>query len=724
MRKPSGVESHGSSVTLRPCSRFRWNWLALVLFAASGMTRALAQQGASPEPKEPNEPAGEMSLFEAEREASVMAATKTLIPVSKAPGAVTVITERDIQLSGARTIGELLRVVAGVDVRWNVMTQLFIIRGFGENPFTSRVLLLIDGIPFNAWEKGGFLEHPGLDFFTPESIKRLEIIRSPQSALYGEDAYWGVINIITLSGKDLRGGDVSAFGGARDSVASIARYGNEFGDKGQALLTAKYWDTIMPRAFWINQDARNQSLNLFGKVNYGDLQLSYFRYQSDQEGFFTPLPAPLPPLASLAHIKQTINIGAAKFEHSFTDNAWSIGADFGYQTRFGHHCTACHGPQTGSANLAEEENHGNQVFGELRLGLHKVSHNNFLLGVSFRRRDVGDHIHELGTPDPNTPIVSSYNRVAVYGQDQISLADDKLNIIGGVRYDGSTDLFDSFVSPRAHFVYSPSKDFVLRGGWSRARRVPNYFELYQDTSFLAAGPLVFATFLPNPTLKPEKIESFELGTELRLARNVSLKVDVFRNRVENFIVIDRPHEFLPLVVFHPVNHPDTARLLGGEAELRAQIGKSLIAFVNYGYLDVKAENGLLSPGGVRLDAPYAPKHKINVGTYFGPYSGVSGSFDLSWRDESFGPTMWYDSRFIVGAATTPNPFPLESETLMNARFNYDLPFNIGGLERPLRLSVYGRNLLDKTTVEYGDFTNINDDRVVGREFFGEVAFRF
>jgi iron complex outermembrane receptor protein len=700
-----------------------WPALAGLFFAGLCAMPAGAQDVPGKTQEEPEE---EVSLFEAEREASVLAATKTEIPVSKAPGSVTVITDREIRLSGARTIGDLLRVVAGVDVRWNVMTQLFIIRGFGENPFTSRVLLLIDGIPFNAWEKGGFPEHPGLDFFTPESIKRLEIIRSPNSALYGEDAYWGVINIVTLSGKDLRGGDVSVFGGTYDSLAAIVRYGNEIGDDGSILATAKFWDTIMPRSFWVEQDARNESLNLFAKATYGGLQVSYFRFQSDQEGWSIPLPPEfgLPPLASTEQIKQTINIAAAKFDQAFNDGAWSLGADFGYQTRNGHHCTSCHGAQTGGTELAEQENHGNQIFGELRFGLHKISHNDLLIGASFRRRDVGNHVHELGTGSPEQEVLSSYDRLAVYGQDRISLAGDKLNLYVGLRYDGETDLFDSFVSPRAHFVYSPSKSFVLRGGWSRARRVPNFYELFQDTSFLAAGPIVFARFGPNPDLEPEEIESFELGGEVRLARNVALKLDLFRSRVEKFITIDRPHEFLPLFVFTPVNHPDTARILGGEIELRGQLGKSFIGFVNYGLLDVEAENGLLSPGGFPLDTPYAPKHKINVGAFFGPYSGVSGSFDLSWRDETFGPIGWYDSRFLVGLAESPDPFPIESHAFINARLNYDLPFDLGGLDRPVRLSVYGRNLLDETPVEYGDFTNAEDDRHSGQEFFGEIAFRF
>lgn len=94
----------------------------------------------------------------------IEAATKTAIKASDAPGAVTVIGLEQIRNSTATSIPELLRVVAGVNVRWNPMMQTITIRGFGQSPFSSRVLLLIDGVPYNSWNKGGFPQQPGLDF--------------------------------------------------------------------------------------------------------------------------------------------------------------------------------------------------------------------------------------------------------------------------------------------------------------------------------------------------------------------------------------------------------------------------------------------------------------------------------------------------------------------------------------------------------------------------------
>ena len=124
---------------------------------------------------------GEVQLFEEdETEIQIKAATKTNIPISKAPGSVTVITNEMIRKSGARTIPEVdsarRPASTSVGTRWCRPSTS---AAFGNNPFSSRVLLMIDGVPFNAGDKGGFPQHPGLDFFVLQNVKRLEIVRGP-----------------------------------------------------------------------------------------------------------------------------------------------------------------------------------------------------------------------------------------------------------------------------------------------------------------------------------------------------------------------------------------------------------------------------------------------------------------------------------------------------------------------------------------------------------------
>src|SRR5258707_6717750 len=179
-----------------------------------------AQQPAPAPPKT----IGEVTLF-GEEQPRIEAATKTEIPISKAPSSVTVITAKQIAESDARTVPDLLRLVAGVNVRWNPMIQTVDIRGFGENPFSSRLLLLIDGSPTNSGDTGGFPLSPSFDYFPIQNIKRIEIVRGPGSSLYGENAFWGVINIVTLSGEDLAGGMTQEYAGSRSTTDANVQYG-------------------------------------------------------------------------------------------------------------------------------------------------------------------------------------------------------------------------------------------------------------------------------------------------------------------------------------------------------------------------------------------------------------------------------------------------------------------------------------------------------------------
>ncbi len=290
---------------------------------------------------------GEVKLFgEDESEIHVKAATKTDIPISKAPGSVTVITHQQIRESGARTIPDVVELVAGLNIRWNPMLQTIDIRGFGSNPFTSRVLLLVDGVPFNSGDKGGFPQQPSLDFFALQNVKRLEMVRGPGSALYGENAYWGVLNIVTLSGEDLEGAEVEVYGGDRETGSGSATYGRKLGESGSVFVSGKYLKTKFPMVFWADdQNSKVEGSDVFLKAGYKGMEASYYRHEDTVDGFSEPIPQPgLPPDAafySADTLRQTVDIFAAKYDYANTGK-WSVGGDFSYSRRFGAHCAGCH----------------------------------------------------------------------------------------------------------------------------------------------------------------------------------------------------------------------------------------------------------------------------------------------------------------------------------------------------------------------------------------------
>jgi len=128
----------------------------------------------------------------------VVTATKTEKKLIDVPASVTVITAKDIEDSGAKTVADVLRTVPGVDVGvYGASSKYFMVnmRGFADC-HGGYVKLLIDGIPAN--DISGYVDQDVL--INLENVERIEVVRGPASALYGDNAMGGVINIITKKG--------------------------------------------------------------------------------------------------------------------------------------------------------------------------------------------------------------------------------------------------------------------------------------------------------------------------------------------------------------------------------------------------------------------------------------------------------------------------------------------------------------------------------------------
>lgn len=669
---------------------------------------------------------GEVTLF-GEEQLKVEAATKTEIPISKAPSAVTVVTAKQIRESGARTVPDLLRLVAGVNVRWNPMVQTVDVRGFGENPFSNRILLLIDGVPYNSGDTGGFPLSPGFDFFPIQNIKRVEVVRGPGSSLYGENAYWGVINIVTLSGEDLAGGEAQLYGGSRSTGSLTAQYGTKF-TNGAILGSLRVLGSQFPMEFWMHQDSKFRAYDVFVKGEYKDFGFSLYRHDDQLDGFHEEFALPGFPsgsaFRSAEDIRQTIDIVTLRYDRAPENAPVTLSGDFSYSHRDGMHCAGCHAAQE-KPEFAERADHGYQAIADFRVGLNLVRNHQFLVGVEGRRLDRGDHQEELA---PSGDAVSGYEKFAVYGQDQVTLIPDRLRAVAGLRYDASTELFDAKTSPRLALVYTPNERLVVRGGYGTAFRFPNFSELYQDSWFLTisndlgiAPPFPLVAFLPNPALRPEEIRTFEIGGEYQLSPNVSAKLDLYRSRVKNFMVIT------PVLAPPPTpaglrfeNHPDDATVSGGEIELRANFARGITGFVNWAHQTTsRSGNGVDSSGQI-LEFPYAPENRVNVGAYAGPFRGVRGALEVAWRGEYVAPQFQY---LVRSNFMDPTVRPFDSYALVNARVSYDLPFGIrgGAADRPIRLTLFGNNLLDERVLE----TLIGvDTTLAGREFFAQIEVNF
>ncbi len=169
---------------------------------------------------------GEQLDLEALLSPQVEVATKRRQALSEAPAVIEVLTAEDMRVRGYQSVAEALRAVPGFYVADDHFLPSVGVRGIpsGQRAWSRIVKVMIDGNPVSFRpDASNFL---GPELIPVELIKRIEIVRGPGSALYGADAFLGVINVVTLSGEDLAGRHLTTqagnFGRNPQALASLA----------------------------------------------------------------------------------------------------------------------------------------------------------------------------------------------------------------------------------------------------------------------------------------------------------------------------------------------------------------------------------------------------------------------------------------------------------------------------------------------------------------------
>ena len=193
-------------------------------------------------------PAGAQSLTELSLEklmrldaGRVFGASERSQPVTEAPTSVSFITAEDIARYGYRTLADILHGVRGMYVSDDRNFSLLGARGFGKpGDYNSRILLLVNGhrVNDNIFGQAEIGAEFGLD---PATFERVEIIRGPASSVYGDSAFFAVVNVITKTGASIDG----SVGDLRDRLARHAAGARH----GRAAACATAW-TSRCRAPW------------------------------------------------------------------------------------------------------------------------------------------------------------------------------------------------------------------------------------------------------------------------------------------------------------------------------------------------------------------------------------------------------------------------------------------------------------------------------------------
>ena len=161
------------------------------------------------------QPLPELSLEELMRldAGRVFGASERIQPVTEAPASVSFITAEEIARYGYRTLADILRGVRGMYVTDDRNFSFSGTRGFAKpGDYNSRILLLVNGhrVNDNVFGQAEIGAEFGID---PAMFERVEIIRGPASSLYGDSAFFAVVNVITRTGASLDGGSLTLEGG-------------------------------------------------------------------------------------------------------------------------------------------------------------------------------------------------------------------------------------------------------------------------------------------------------------------------------------------------------------------------------------------------------------------------------------------------------------------------------------------------------------------------------
>lgn len=150
-------------------------------------------------------------------------------PVNEAPAAVTVIDREMIRASGFRDIPDLLRLVPGFSVAYTRDNTWAVgYHGLGD-AYSRRFQVLVDGRSIYSPHFGAV--HWGDLPLAIEDIERIEVVRGPNAAVYGSNAFLAVINIITQSAAQAKGGHASVQYGEQGMAGLVARYGGGDADR-------------------------------------------------------------------------------------------------------------------------------------------------------------------------------------------------------------------------------------------------------------------------------------------------------------------------------------------------------------------------------------------------------------------------------------------------------------------------------------------------------------
>ena len=463
----------------------------------------------------------------------VYSASRHLEEVRKAPASVSIITADEIRRYGWRTLGEALRTLPGFYISDNLQYTYLGVRGFmrpgDDNP---RILLLVNGHRLNdrLYDTAAIGTEFPLDL---DLVDHIEVVRGPGSSLFGTNAVFGVINVITHEVREDEAVELTSSTGSywsRTGRATIeGRRGNVAG-----LLSATAFRTAgEPQLYFPvfaspatnNGYADNADGAHLGQA-FADLRIGDLRLQ-----------------AMLAdRIKQfpTGAAGSAFNDPANRDNDARGYFDLSFEKIYASQTHLQVRGYYDGYNYVGSGDYANPAFPEPAAAFvrgratwigadvtvtQSVGDQKFTVGGNYEYAiDIRQRAGLAGQPDAFRSDQSPW-MVSLYGDAELSLGAGVLVHLGG-----RLDHFKTFghtLSPRAALIWSPGEATTVKYIVGQAFRTPNAYEEYYADGVTVTSP-------PRP-LVPERILSNELVADQRLSPWLSFTVDGYYNRLKELI---------------------------------------------------------------------------------------------------------------------------------------------------------------------------------------------
>ncbi|MES2262232.1 MAG: TonB-dependent receptor [Pseudomonadota bacterium] len=599
---------------------------------------------------QPSSEEEELALLYGEA-SSVSIATGNLQTLRRAPAVASVITAADIAAMGATDLDHVLETVAGIHIARtaNSYSSLYVVRGVFSQ-LVPQVLVLQNGVPVTTLFVGNKGNLWGT--FPVEHISRIEVIRGPGSALYGSDAYSGVINIITKGPAEAAGTEIGARFASFQSRDGWFQHGGKLGPVEIAAFVHAGHTDGYHRA--IDADAQTRNDTLFGThaslapgttsvqsdALDANLDLAYGQWRArfgyklrDRVGAGAGIASALDPDGSGRSERITSSLSWSE-PQLFRD--WGVGAGVSMQ-QYSQEIPRPYqllppglkfptglfpdgmlgAPETWERAIRVNAYADYSGYAEhhLRIG---IGHDDLNMYRTRERRNFTYAAN--GTPIPLPalvdftdidPFIRPHRRFVdyIYLQDEWQLAKD-WNLTAGVRHDRYSD-FGGTTNPRLALVWDARFDLTAKLLYGRAFRAPSFNESYG-----AANPVT----LGNPDLKPETNGTLEAAFAWQAHADAQINLTLYRYAMANII------RLLPSAAAGTyATYANTGKQVGRGVELEGSwnAGRDLRLVGNYAWQ--RSEDS--STGH---DAGYAPRHHLNGRADWHVGSGYTFSQQVNW----------------------------------------------------------------------------------------------